>query len=146
MTNKPVMKFIATTKAKLDTIPIKGGQLIFVADDRAIYLDISDEQRTVYQTIITVVDEQARQGIVSPINGFYYVRKDNKLYSYFDGEWEQLVGEGSNVVFVSALPVTGQPNILYILNNEIYGWNDVDNEYYSIGGGKADIEWENYKL
>ena len=122
MATKPAMKFIATTKAKLNTIPIKAGQLIFVIDDRAIYLDINELSRTVYQSIITVINEETRQGITSPIEGFYYVRQSNKLYSYYDGVWVQLIGGGSsNVIFVSSLPVTGQPDILYVLDDKIYG-------------------------
>ena len=73
------MNFIATTKEKLYTIPKKAGQIIFVIDDRAIYLDISAEERTTYQSIISVINEETRQSISTPIEGFYYVRQSNAL-------------------------------------------------------------------
>lgn len=73
------MNFVATTKEKLYTIPKKAGQIIFVIDDRAIYLDISASERTTYQAIISVINEETRQAITSPIEGFYYVRQTNSL-------------------------------------------------------------------
>ena len=143
MATKPVMKFIATTREKLNTIPIKSGNLIFVIDDRAIYLDISDLERTTYQSIITVINEETRRNITSPIDGFYYVRESNTLYSYFDGTWQQLIGSDSNVIFVSSLPAEGQSDVLYILGDKIYSWNNTTNNYYIIGGGGS-VDWENY--
>ena len=76
---KPTMKFIATTKAKLNTIEKEAGQMIFVIDDRAIYLDMSETERTTYQSIITIINEETMKNIVSPIEGFYYVRQENTL-------------------------------------------------------------------
>lgn len=82
MASKPSMRFIATTSDKLETIELKAGQLIFCQDTRAIYLDT--DKRVSYQQIITVVDEETRESLPSPVNGFYYVRKNNTLWSYFD--------------------------------------------------------------
>ena len=113
--SKPVMRFIATTKEKLKTISIKPGQLIFVVDDRAIYLDIDFNNRTTYQAIISVINEEARQHIVSPIEGFYYVRQDETLWSYFNGTWAQVLGKNSSLVFSDdGLPATGERNALYV--------------------------------
>lgn len=137
------MNFIATTKEKLYTIPKKAGQIIFVIDDRAIYLDISASERTTYQAIISVVNEDTRQAISTPIEGFYYVRQTNALWSYYDGVWQELIGGNSGVIFVSNLPVSGQAETLYILNNKIYAWNTTTNNYYEVaGGGSGSIDWE----
>jgi hypothetical protein len=76
--NKIIMKFIATTSDKLEKIGLKPGQLIFTTDDRVIYLD-TDVKRTTYAAIMTIVDENTRQSLSSPIDGFYYVRKENAL-------------------------------------------------------------------
>ena len=76
---RPTMKFIATTKDKLDSIPIIAGSLIFVRDDRAIYLDVTDSQRTIYQSVITITSEEERRTMIAPIDGFYYVQKENTL-------------------------------------------------------------------
>ena len=75
---KPSMRFIATTSDKLDSIAVVSGQMIFVLDTRAIYLD-ANGVRTTYQSIITVVDERTRREIETPIEGFYYVRMQNTL-------------------------------------------------------------------
>lgn len=137
------MNFIATTKEKLYTIPKKAGQIIFVIDDRAIYLDISASERTTYQAIISVINEETRQAITSPIEGFYYVRQTNALWSYYDGTWQELIGGNSGVIFVSNLPAVGREEILYILNNKIYAWKDATSNYYEIaGGGSGSIDWE----
>ena len=74
---KPSMHFIATTTDKLGSIEVKAGQLIFCSDTRIIYLDTN--VRTSYQAIINVVDEETRQAIESPLEGYYYVRKQNTL-------------------------------------------------------------------
>ena len=118
---KPSMRFIATTKAKLDGIAKVAGQMIFVIDDRAIYLDLSDSQRTTYQCIITVFDDETRQGITSPIEGFYYVRQENTLWSYFNATWAQLTGQDSNVIFAdNDLPDEGTRNALYVQDTNLY--------------------------
>jgi uncharacterized membrane protein len=77
MATKPSMHFIATTSDKLESIAIVAGQLIFCLDTRVIYLDT--DKRTSYQAIINVVDEETRQAIESPLEGYYYVRKENTL-------------------------------------------------------------------
>lgn len=76
--NKVIMKFIATTSKKLDDIKIKDGQLIFTTDNRIIYLD-TNKKRTPYAAIMTIVDEETRENLPSPIEGFYYVRSDSSL-------------------------------------------------------------------
>ena len=139
--SKPVMRFIATTKEKLKTISIKPGQLIFVVDDRAIYLDIDFNNRTTYQAIISVINEEARQHIVSPIEGFYYVRQDETLWSYFNGTWAQVLGKNSSLVFSDdGLPTTGERNALYVEDTTLYRWNDQTNRYDII---TAQVDWEN---
>lgn len=139
---KPAMKFIATTKDKVDDIVISAGQLIFVQDDRSIYLDVSDSKRTTYQNIITVVDEETRQGIVSPIDGFYYVRQDNTLWNYSNFTWIQITGQGSEVVKFEdeGLPERGIRNALYVKDISIYRWSDTINDYETV---TSKVEWEN---
>lgn len=137
---KPNMKFIATSKSKLDTIPKKAGQLIFVIDDRAIYLDIDKQQRTTYQSIISVINEETRQEIVSPIEGFYYVRQENTLWSYFNATWAQIMGQNSSLIFAdNGLPEEGIKNSLYVEGTTLYRWNDLENRYEIIN---SKIDWE----
>ena len=75
--NQIIMKFIATTSDKLNKILLKSGQLIFTTDDRTIYLDT--DKRTTYAAIMTIVDDETRRNLPSPIDGFYYVRTENAL-------------------------------------------------------------------
>jgi hypothetical protein len=83
MATKPTMHFIATTSDKLGTVEVKAGQLIFVQDERAMYLDTTDT-RTSYQAIIKVPSEEARGRLQSPVEGYYYVISTNTLWSYFN--------------------------------------------------------------
>lgn len=141
MAVKPSMKFIATTSDKLDAIEIKAGQLIFCSDTRAIYLDT--DKRTSYQAIINVADEEARQAIVSPVQGYYYVRDDNSLWSYF-GTWIQMTGQSSSLVFITELPEQGEDNTIYVLDDKMYRWDNENSNFYLVGGGSGSIDWEIY--
>jgi len=138
---KVKMNFIATTKERLYSIPKKAGQCIFIIDDRTIFLDISDNERTIYNAIISVINDETRRKIPTPIEGFYYVRQSNSLWSYYDGMWKELIGGSSNIIFVSELPVIGEDDKLYILGDKIYGWSNDTLSYYSIAGG-GNIDWE----
>lgn len=77
MATKPSMHFIATTSDKLGSIAVQAGQLIFCSDTRVMYLDT--DKRTSYQAIINVVNEETREAIESPLEGYYYVREDSTL-------------------------------------------------------------------
>ena len=135
---KPSMRFIATTSEKLGNLAVKAGQLIFCYDTRVIYLDT--DKRTSYQAIINVVDEATRQAIQTPIEGYYYVRRENTLWSYF-GSWVQITGQDSSLVFADELPQEGVENIIYVINDTMYRWDDTQNEYYQLAGGST---WETY--
>ena len=132
--NKIIMKFIATTSEKLDKIGFKSGQLIFTTDDRAIYLDV-DGKRVSYADIMTIVDEETRQSLTAPIEGFYYVRKENALWNYYHGLWTQMTGQKSNLVFSdSGLPIQGETEVLYVEDTALYRWNNLTNSYEHVGG------------
>ena len=137
MAAKPNMKFISTTSDKLNSIEIVAGQLIFCSDTRVIYLDT--DKRTTYQAIINVVDEETRQAIETPVQGFYYVQDDNSLWRYF-GAWIQMTGQSSSLVFITELPEQGKNNIIYVLDDKMYRWDSENLNYYLIGGGSSSID------
>ena len=137
MAAKPNMKFISTTSDKLNSIEIVAGQLIFCSDTRVIYLDT--DKRTTYQAIINVVDEETRQAIETPVQGFYYVQDDNSLWSYF-GAWIQMTGQSSSLVFITELPEQGKNNIIYVLDDKMYRWDSENLNYNLIGGGSSSID------
>ena len=140
MATKPSMKFIATTSDKLGTIEVKAGQVIFCSDTRVIYLDT--DKRTTYQAIINVVDEQTRQAIETPIQGYYYVRKENTLWSYFD-TWVQMTGYSSSLLFVETLPQIGEEDVIYVVGNKMYRYDATTSAYTTVGG--TDMDWESYQ-
>lgn len=135
--NQIIMKFIATTSDKLDKILLKSGQLIFTTDDRTIYLDT--DKRTTYAAIMTIVDDETRRNLPSPIEGFYYVRTENALWNYNNGRWIQMTGQQSNLQFKDgALPNPGESDILYVDNTALYRWNSIANKYDMVGG----VDWK----
>lgn len=142
MATKPMMKFISTTSDKLSDIAITAGQLIFCSDTRDIYLDT--DVRTGYQEVIDIPDDITRRAIENPIQGYYYVKLENTLWSYF-GKWVQISGQDSSLVFVDEeLPFVGEDNKIYVHLNSLYRWDSINATYYLVGGGSGNIDWENY--
>lgn len=136
------IKFIATTQAKVDSIPVAAGQLIFSTDERIIYLDTTE--RTTFQSIITVPTEQFRQELTSPVEAFYFVNDTKILWQYEQSEWYQLTNSPKeNVVFTDedSLPSEGEDEILYVTDTNIYRWNVTAQEYTKLGGGNSAI-WQ----
>lgn len=75
------IKFYSTTSNKVDELPIKTGQLIFVRDSRTICMDYNDE-RIVYSQIIYIDKDSTRLSIARPLTGFYFVKETNILWRY----------------------------------------------------------------
>ena len=133
------MRFIATTSDKMNDIDIVSGQLIFSRDDRVIYLDT--DVRTSFQQIITVVNEQTRQELVSPVNGFYFIEDTKTLWRYNNSQWQQVTEPPKeNLVFAEKnnFPIKGQANVLYVDKNTIYTWDSENNVYIEVGA----LIWE----
>lgn len=138
------MKFIATTSDKMQDISITSGQLIFSRDDRIIYLDAGTE-RTSFQQIISVVDEETRQNLISPVRGFYFVEKEKTLWKYNkDTTWTQITEPPKeNVVFLSRenFPETGVENVLYVDKKTIYQWDNSTQDYIAMGASATELNW-----
>lgn len=133
------MRFIATTSDKMNSIDIESGQLIFSRDDRVIYLDT--DVRTSFQQIITVVNEQTRQELISPVSGFYFIEDTKTLWRYNNSIWEQLTEPPKeNLVFAERenFPVQGQEEVLYVDKDTIYTWDANNNVYIEMGA----LNWE----
>jgi hypothetical protein len=124
------MKFIATTSDKIQDINIVSGQLIFSRDDRVIYLDT--DVRTSFQQIITVIDEATRQALVSPVEGFYFVKETNILYHYQNNTWTQLTSApDESLIFMDRkdFPTVGKEKTLYVDSKRIYQWDTESQDY-----------------
>lgn len=136
------MKFIATTSDKIPSIAIVSGQLIFSRDDRVIYLDV-ENNRTSFQQIITVVNEETRKKLISPVIGFYFIGDTKALWNYDGSKWSQITSNASeNIVFDDEenFPIPGSENVLYVGKKSIFKWDVENNKYIEISG-KAEITW-----
>ena len=130
------MRFIATTSDKISTIAKQKGQLIFSRDDRVIYLDTDTNTRTEYRSIISLINEEQRQSIISPVSGFYFVEETAVLWTYsINKEWEQLTQTPDNRIlfYSSEFPAQGKEGILYNTLDNIYKWSSLQNTYIKIG-------------
>lgn len=135
------VRFLSTSQKKLNTIPITSGNLIFCKDERAIYLDTSDGQRTPYQQIITLESEAQRKALPLPLKGFYFISNTKVLWAYEDG-WTQLTTTPrEQIVFGNSLadfPIPGEENLLYVTTHNSYRW--LDGEYIKVTG-TGSPEW-----
>ena len=132
------MRFIATTSDKISTITKQTGQLIFSRDDRVIYLDSDTNTRTEYRSIISLINEEQRQSIISPVSGFYFVEETAILWTYnINKGWEQLTKTPDNRILfynsISEFPAQGEEGILYNTLDNIYKWSSLQNTYIKIG-------------
>lgn len=137
------IKFIATTQAKLEALPIVTGQLIFATDERAIYLDT--DVRTVFKQIMMLPTEQFRKDMISPVEGFYFVNETKVLWQYETDEWFQLTNSPKeNIIFAEKdeFPEVGTEGILYVTNDSIYRWNNDTHQYTKLGGESDSFEWK----
>ena len=71
---------IGTVANRLQNLPIRDGQVIFVKDKKKIALDLNGK-RTFYNEIVTFNEDQERLDLLAPINGcFYFVIKTAILW------------------------------------------------------------------
>ena len=136
------MKFIATTSSKMNSIPVVSGQMIFSRDDRVIYLD-AESARTSFQSIITIVDEETRQSLTSPVEGFYFVEETVILWRYSNSTWTQITKvEDEDIVFANnaGMPATGKDKVLYVNSDDdtIYRWDATKSSYIAMDQTKWD--------
>ena len=122
--SKMATRFITTTEARLDLLPISNGQLIFVRDSRRMCHDY-DGERIEYGQIIVLNDENHRLSIAEPFNTFYFVLDTRVLWRY-QNEWIPLTTSAKeSVIFVGdgELPEVGTAGTLYATTTDLYTWN-----------------------
>lgn len=133
------MKFVVTNANKLNDIEIVSGQLIFVRDERVIYLDT--DIRTPFTQMIYIKTEEQRLGIAKPLKGFYFVEETSILWHY-NTKWEQMTSApDERIVFdnYENFPIEGKTGVLYCDPKAIYQW-DAENKVYI---DMASPKWEN---
>ena len=115
-----IIKFVSTSIDKLNDIPISMGQVIFVQDQRTVYLDT--DVRTSYQQIITLQTDLQRRALPHPLRGFYFILETCVLW-YYDGEWHPVNSPPTERLFFvhyDEFPEIGNEQSLYIDGENIY--------------------------
>lgn len=115
------LKLVSTSASKLDSYPVTPGQMIFVRDQRAIYIDT--DVRTSYQQIIVLQEEAHRQALAKPLYGFYFVESTRTLWEYNGTNWINVTSEvDKQIVFDDKdnFPDPGEPNVLYVDGTSMY--------------------------
>lgn len=122
LTNKaPLERVIATTSAKVKTIPIGNGQILFVQDRCRIALDFNGK-RTFYNQINELETEYERQNLETPSYGYYFVIDTAVLWLYNE-QWTQITEKPNEAVFIGVeLPELGQAkeDVLYVNKADRY--------------------------
>lgn len=125
------MKLVYTTAAKLDSLAVVDGQIIYLADENQICLDMKGKRLT-YHSIKTY-DTDAERLATPPIpKTFYFVFETNVMWQYNNG-WQQITASNLTPVLYfdteDKLPVQGEANKLYYTDNGIYNWRESDHKY-----------------
>jgi hypothetical protein len=81
------VRFVKTTKNKLQSYPKTEGTFIYTSDTHESYWDISSTIRAKITDIIEIDTEQDRINMLVPISSFYYVKETSELWRY-DGGWK----------------------------------------------------------
>ena len=85
-------------KAKLDTVPITDGQIIYVKDTHELYFDVNDT-RTKATDIIFLATTQEREGLENPFQSkLYFVLEDATLYFYTGNKWVSVTATSADKV------------------------------------------------
>ena len=146
--------FISTTSERLETIEIKPGQLIFVSDKREIYLDITAgnvAKRIPYQSILIVETDIERQALENPMEGFYYVPEDNKLWAYISMRWIEVTNKEDKEDVANKITVIlpTSTDVEYPSAKAVYNLaltkEDLANKVTSVGAISTDIEYPSAK-
>lgn len=121
------IKVIATSSSRIRDLVIRDGQLIFVQDLGRIALDFKGK-RVFYNQIVELETEADRLDLENPLNGYYFVIDEARLWSYKDG-WIAITEKPQEVLFVGVeLPRLGQANKLYVNTTDgeenISVWDD----------------------
>lgn len=132
MADTTQIKYICTTLAKLNTIPVESGNLIFCEDKRCIYLDTATG-RTAYEQIMCIPREDMRISMTrNLVSGFYFVLDTNVLWRLDDVTWIQVTNSPSETVIygtLSSFPRPGVVGKIYATDKHLYHW-DEDSQMY----------------
>ena len=131
MTERNIIKVIATTGKKVADLSIKDGQMLFIQDKQRIALDFNG-QRVFYNDINVLKTEEERLNLAAPIEGCFYFVIETAVMWYFDTDWVTSTSSPQEVLFIgTSLPDLGIKSKLYVdtTNKNISIWSPERNEY-----------------
>ena len=134
------VKLICSTSPKLDTIPFKAGQVIFVEDERSIYVD--GTERIAYREIITLATELARTSLHHPVTSFYFINETKCLWQFDGVDWIQLTSPPEKqIVFddKANFPAVGDFYTIYIDGVNMYRY--INDKYQLMNSGSGGSVW-----
>lgn len=130
------VKLICSSSARLDSIPFAAGQVIFVQDERSIYVD--GTERVCYRQIITLSTDAGREALSYPLKSFYFIEDTKCLWQYDDFGWHQLTEPPQKqIVFDNKdnFPEIGDFQTLYVDGIQMYRYIDDQYKLMNSGGG-----------
>ncbi|HAU85038.1 MAG TPA: hypothetical protein DCW90_05945 [Lachnospiraceae bacterium] len=127
---------IGTVANKLQKLPIRNGQVIFVKDKKKVALDL-DGKRTFYNEIVTFDTDQERLDLLAPINGCFYFVITTAILWFYQDEWVQITTSPQEVIFFgTTLPDLGKENVLYVNKTSgtegISVWDKNEGKYITV--------------
>lgn len=131
------VKFICSSSEKIDSIPFKAGQVMFVQDERAIYVD--GTERVCYRQIITLDTEAQRTALSIPLDSFYFVN-ETKILWQFDNGWHQITTSPKvQIVFDDKdnFPIPGDSETIYI--DGLHQYRYLNDQYQLMTGGGSTV-------
>ena len=141
-TTKSVLKLVATTSSKIRDLTIQDGNLIFIQDLGRIALDFKGK-RVFYNQIVELDTEADRKSLENPLNGYYFVIDEGRLWFHND-EWIPITEKPQEIVFVGVeLPELGQANKIYANTTEgaehISIWDEERGVYVVVADKTQDV-------
>lgn len=134
------VKFICSSSAKVNDIPFQAGQVIFVQDERTMYVD--GTERTAYREIITLPTELSRQALPNPVRSFYFVNDTKILWQYDGNTWSQITFKPEKQILFDDrdhFPPIGDPYIIYVDGLNMYRY--IDDRYQLMNSGSGGSVW-----
>ena len=127
------INFYRTSASKVSEIEISKGNLIFVEDERTIYLD-NDNERVAYQQIMYLQNDEQRVAMTSNlVTGFYFVLSTNILWRLDSNKhWIQITETPEQLIVYGTLETFERPGrrgLLYMTDQKLYHW-DPDSASY----------------
>ncbi len=135
--------FATATKSKAKnyaTVPIDNGLFLILTDTKQLCYDFGGT-RLFLGDIEEIETEEAREAIVSPLDKFYFVREDTKLWRYIGGEWHFWAdGESaSEHIEQTILSTNGVHGLKYNAATGVLSYLDANDDWQTLLVGDSSV-------